>query len=670
MKFATSCSTSFACIIAALSLTTHSVNGMNERREAGRNNFKKERKQRLGSSLSKRTSSSSFLSLLEEAGKPVQKIIGGEEAPTDGSNLYPWFTQMMRINFFSGNWEWGGCGGFLVAPEYVLTAAHCVGGFNGVLVGALCPNEGNNCGQPLGPIQLLDQIFVHPDYNPYDNDFALVKLQTRSEITPVDMDDGTESYVEGEKLWAMGFGNLNTTFDEFPDVLHHVEVSYVTNEVCSDSYDAVYGDNSVTDNMMCAADPGQDSCQGDSGGPLYDKVNEKVVGVVSWGLDCALPGYPGVYSRISSQIYWIRETICMTGGHSDPAPEFCEFSLPPSESPSSSPIRFSSNKRCIPNNSEHYEDFVHGSWKKIDLAPGTKCCIDPDDYGSIIQQHVAMECPCLPFTVNIEPDNYPEETSWMLTNLCTDKEVAAENIRGPAEYDYEECLPPGAYEFTIRDSFGDGICCSYGTGSYVVTYGGDEVASGGDFGSFETTPFREGFCDESVTPVEQRCIPDNTTHFEEFVYGNWIPRKLASGTKCCPAVTGTFDFNIIQVNEETEDCPCKPFELTIVPDYFPGETSWFVGEACTGNLVDYDDFNSTNIAYGDTYTKELCLPTNTEYVFEINDSYGDGICCSYGEGSYTVAFGDEVVMTGGTFVFSDRARFGGAGENCSWLTSA
>ena len=79
-------------------------------------------------------------SLLEPAPRPPQKIVGGDQV-IDGPDRYPWFTRMMFYN------SWGGCGGMLVAPEYVLTAAHCVGGFNGVQVGALCPEDPTNCGQ-------------------------------------------------------------------------------------------------------------------------------------------------------------------------------------------------------------------------------------------------------------------------------------------------------------------------------------------------------------------------------------------------------------------------------------------------------------------------------------------------------------------------------------------
>ena len=105
-----------------------------------------------------------------------------------------------------------------------------------------------------------------------------MKLQTRSEITPVEMDDGTESYTESDKLWAMGFGALNTFSNpnnaEFSEVLKHAELSYVTNEVCIDIYAVFkeqFGFDIVTDNMMCAADLDQGTGRGCLGGkPKFD----------------------------------------------------------------------------------------------------------------------------------------------------------------------------------------------------------------------------------------------------------------------------------------------------------------------------------------------------------------------------------------------------------------
>ena len=85
----------------------------------------------------------------------------------------------------------------------------------------------------------------------------------------------------------LGLGTLSSG-GAVPDILQHVEVGYVGQSQCNEDYS---GD--ITPSMMCAADPGQDSCQGDSGGPLYDEENNAVVGIVSWGIGCADPDFPG-----------------------------------------------------------------------------------------------------------------------------------------------------------------------------------------------------------------------------------------------------------------------------------------------------------------------------------------------------------------------------------------
>ena len=74
-----------------------------------------------------------------------------------------------------------------------------------------------------------------------------------------------------------------------------------------------YGGGVITDSMLCARDLGKDACQGDSGGPIVTRQTAgspfTQLGVVSWGVGCAHPQYPGVYTRLSSHIQFIRRNM-------------------------------------------------------------------------------------------------------------------------------------------------------------------------------------------------------------------------------------------------------------------------------------------------------------------------------------------------------------------------
>ena len=108
--------------------------------------------------------------------------------------------------------------------------------------------------------------------------------------------------------------------------------------------------------------------------------------------------------------------------------------------------------------------------------------------------------------LSITFDNYPEETSWTITN-DSGQTVASGGTYGSepdgSTLTEDLCLPDGCYTFTINDSYGDGICCSYGNGSYSLTGPSGSLASGGSFTSSEATQFCLGSgpaptCDDGI----------------------------------------------------------------------------------------------------------------------------------------------------------------------------
>eukprot|EP00951_Prasinocladus_malaysianus_P004005 scaffold28405_cov40-Prasinocladus_malaysianus.AAC.1 len=154
----------------------------------------------------------------------------------------------------------------------------------------------------------------------------IIQLSGDSSQEPIRLDsasayDGTDLPIDGpggQILHVMGWGTTSSGGSSAPRLME-VDVAYHSNPDCNDAY----GAGSITDSMMCAASPGQDSCQGDSGGPLIVKRDEAVydvqVGVVSWGYGCADPRYPGVYARISDVRSWLDYEVAQLG-HSLPSP--------------------------------------------------------------------------------------------------------------------------------------------------------------------------------------------------------------------------------------------------------------------------------------------------------------------------------------------------------------
>ena len=202
-------------------------------------------------------------------------------------------------------------------------------------------------------------------------------------------------------------------------------------------------------------------------------------------------------------------------------------------------------------------------------------------------------------TFTLVTDNYPSETTWILKKGSTTVASGSNYSQANTTYDESYNLSDGDYAFTINDAYGDGICCSYGNGSYTWKNGSTTLTSGGSFGSSQTRTF-----------------------------------TIGSGSG---GGGGSSTADIV---------------VTIKTDNYPSETTWQVLNSGGTTLGGGGPYSTANT----TYNKTLTLPAG-DYVFVINDQYGDGICCSYGNGSYTVKNGSTTLASGGSFGSTESKSF-------------
>lgn len=248
----------------------------------------------------------------QTTGSKEYRIVGGTAVE---SNRYPWIVAMLqqsRLNYYDAKIDFR-CTGSLIAPNVVISAAHCAGKVDYVQIDRY-DLLNDRLGYETFKIQ---QTVVHPSnlqqelYN-LPLDIALYILDGNSSALTLALNRNASLPEDADPLIVLGYG-ANSSELQFSPIPREAEVLYVPLRDCQSRY----VNESIGRNTICALGEGTDACTGDSGGPLIHKgtnneSHDILMGTVSWGYACASSYFPGVYARISSGVGWIDNTVCST----------------------------------------------------------------------------------------------------------------------------------------------------------------------------------------------------------------------------------------------------------------------------------------------------------------------------------------------------------------------
>ncbi|XP_034990959.1 transmembrane protease serine 11E-like [Zootoca vivipara] len=230
------------------------------------------------------------------------RITGGVEIW--GSGEWPWQASLMRNNIHR-------CGATLISNTWLVSAAHCFKESSNPRLWTV------SFGTYLTPsllVRPVKTIIVHEKYRypAHEYDIAVLQLAKGVDFTSavhrVCLPDASEMIPYNIDAVITGWGAMSDD-GETPNVLQEATVKLIDSNTCNRK--EVYN-GAITPGMICAGylEGGVDSCQGDSGGPLVTPDTRNMwylVGIVSWGDECAKPNKPGVYTRVTYFRDWITK---------------------------------------------------------------------------------------------------------------------------------------------------------------------------------------------------------------------------------------------------------------------------------------------------------------------------------------------------------------------------
>jgi len=227
------------------------------------------------------------------------------------------------------------CGGSLIAPGVVLTAAHCVDKFrqNPSELKVRCGEWDTQHQTEPRPHQdrQINALEIHPEFEPRNlqNDFAVLftsqEFELSDHIDTACLPEAGETFA-GTTCFATGWGKDKFgAAGEYQVVLKEIDLPVVDHDTCQDSLrqTRLGGKFKLHESFVCAGGVnGKDTCKGDGGSPLvcpskYDPYTYVQAGIVAWGIGCGEDGTPGVYADVSQATCWIDQAITCQYGLTD-----------------------------------------------------------------------------------------------------------------------------------------------------------------------------------------------------------------------------------------------------------------------------------------------------------------------------------------------------------------
>uniref|UniRef100_A0A8C5MW66 Ovochymase-2 n=1 Tax=Leptobrachium leishanense TaxID=445787 RepID=A0A8C5MW66_9ANUR len=236
----------------------------------------------------------------------LPRIVGGEQSCP---NCWPWQVGILFLGVFQ-------CGGVIISPHAVLSAAHCIQSFDPSHLLVVAGKHDWLLKEPSEQKRAVQMVYIHEYFElaTYDYDMAVVwfaeSLVFNDYVRPVCMPHVTEPLIPSLVCVVTGWGNTEED-GQLSNRLKQLQVPILDIDVCNKTYYP----GLLTERMVCAGFPTsrhRDSCQGDSGGPLFcprENTGYVLYGIVSWGVGCARFMKPGIYSRVLQFNSWIQAIL-------------------------------------------------------------------------------------------------------------------------------------------------------------------------------------------------------------------------------------------------------------------------------------------------------------------------------------------------------------------------